>query len=233
MVPTVSPPPVDASHCGAAGHSAGATARGSSSSAHPIFGACAGRFGDWPADHSQPLDAEHGERHTRRLGFARKNERGIIRLALTQVASIFELRSGLEMPETVAEVYKVATQAMLARTGAGPADLTPLLQAVFFEAHTRQQRIITHKHIEVAANKLRRIGMMNSLLELVKRDRMPLLTLLQVEPLELQAAHLSFQVRQIAGQPENCSDTVLTNHSCVSCHVGVLCCTSRLRWGND
>ena len=97
------------------------------------------------------------------------------------------------MPETVAEVYTVATQAMLARTGAGAADLTPLLQAVFVEAHTRQQRVITRKHIEEAANKLGRLGMMDALLRLVKQDRMPLLTLLQVQPLELQAAHLSFQ----------------------------------------
>ena len=54
------------------------------------------------------------------------------------------------MPETVVETYELATSAMLARAGASDAGLTPLLQAVFFEAQCAQTRVITLRHLDGA-----------------------------------------------------------------------------------
>ena len=85
-----------------------------------------------------PLDSETGQRITSNP------------LMLSMVASIFELREGLRMPETVVETYELATSAMLARAGASDAGLTPLLQAVFFEAQCAQTRVITLRHLDGA-----------------------------------------------------------------------------------
>ena len=59
---------------------------------------------------------------------------------LSMVISIFELRSGLDMPSTIVELYEIASQAMLERgevTLTVP-HLTELLQTVFFQAHVAQ-----------------------------------------------------------------------------------------------
>eukprot|EP00966_Prymnesium_polylepis_P159198 3679234-Prymnesium_polylepis.1 len=111
------------------------------------------------------------------------------------VASIFELRQGLEMPSTVVELFKVAIDAMLARAGeSSSAADRALLQAVFFRAHCRKSRAITLKDLQAAAQELPNGGAaLKSLLDRVKQDRMPLLSLLQLSPLKVQAAHLSFQ----------------------------------------
>ena len=53
-----------------------------------------------------PCDAETGARVTSNP------------LMLSMVASVFELRGDLQMPSTVAELYEVAADAMLARGGA-------------------------------------------------------------------------------------------------------------------
>jgi hypothetical protein len=119
-------------------------------------------------------------------------------LMLSMVASIVELREGLELPQTNVELYEAATRAMLARAGGSGSALSlrPLLQALFFEAHTKQQRVITAEHLEAAAARVGEPRGSQALLVLKERvaaDRMPLLSLLETQPLRLQAAHLSFQ----------------------------------------
>jgi hypothetical protein len=50
-------------------------------------------------------------------------------LMLSMVASIIELRQGLELPQTIVELYDEATTAMLERAGGSSArSLRPLLQ---------------------------------------------------------------------------------------------------------
>ena len=113
-------------------------------------------------------------------------------LMLSMVASIAELRTGIAMPTKTAELYDVAARAMLSRgEDALSAADAALLQATFFEAHTDQQRIITEQHLEAAARRLG--GSLRTLRERVVQDRLPLLRVLQEEPLQMQAFHLSFQ----------------------------------------
>ena len=69
------------------------------------------------------------------------------------IISIFLSRGGLGMPDTVAELYTIASQVLLERVdrkerGAATATaavphLTRLLQRVFFEAHVAQRRVPT------------------------------------------------------------------------------------------
>ena len=54
-------------------------------------------------------------------------------LMLSMVASVFEIRGGVGMPTTVAELYESASDAMLARGSVASPALRRLLQAVFFE----------------------------------------------------------------------------------------------------
>jgi hypothetical protein len=72
-------------------------------------------------------------------------------LMLSMVASVFEIRKGLGMPETVAELYASASDAMLARGGVVTAEVRTLLEAVFFEAHVAQARVITDVQLLRAA----------------------------------------------------------------------------------
>ena len=72
-------------------------------------------------------------------------------LMLSMVASVFEFRRGLEMPKTLAELYKTASDLMLARGGDNQPELRRLLQAIFFEAHVSQQRIIEDHQLDEAA----------------------------------------------------------------------------------
>jgi len=117
-------------------------------------------------------------------------------LMLSMVASIAELRTGVNMPRKTAELYEVATRAMLARSAAGVTkEAEALLQATFFEAHVHQQRIITEAHLAAAA---RRAGAGAAaaeakLRELIASDQLPLVRLLEAEPLQMQAFHLSIQ----------------------------------------
>ena len=98
------------------------------------------------------------------------------------------------MPKTIAELYKDASEAMLARGGASSADLRLLMQAVFFEAHLAGQREITESQLEKAAQ---RAGVSSKVLvefiDRAKQDKLPLVSLLTVEPLVLRSSHLSFQ----------------------------------------
>mgnify|MGYP000894950872 FL=1 len=72
-------------------------------------------------------------------------------LMLSMVASVFEIRKGLGMPETVAELYASASDAMLARGGGVTAEVRTLLEVVFFEAHVAQARVITDVQLLRAA----------------------------------------------------------------------------------
>ena len=72
-------------------------------------------------------------------------------LMLSMFASVYELRQGVGMPETVAELYKHASEAMLARGGASSRELRRLMQAIFFEAHSAGQREIEDRLLDAAA----------------------------------------------------------------------------------
>lgn len=72
-------------------------------------------------------------------------------LMLSMVVSIFEIRRGVGMPRTVAELYANASDAMLALGGAAVDKLRKLLQCIFFEAHVAQQRIIEDLQLDEAA----------------------------------------------------------------------------------
>jgi hypothetical protein len=144
-----------------------------------------GRLGRERADELKPYvrdkvprDAETGQRVTANP------------LMLSMVASIAELRTGLEMPTTSAELYEVAARAML---GQAPPEVQALMRDTFFEAHAAGQRIITAAHLEAAAERTGRAGAVDELRRLVLSDRLPLMRLLAAEPLEMQAFHLSFQ----------------------------------------
>ena len=119
-------------------------------------------------------------------------------LLLSMVASIAELRQGVGMPDTTAELYEVAAGAMLSRAATPLSDdAKALLQATLFQAHAAEQRIVTEAHLEEAAaspaglrDTAKAAGELRSL---VLADQLPLLRLLQPEPLQMQAFHLSFQ----------------------------------------
>lgn len=113
-------------------------------------------------------------------------------LMLSMVASIAELRTGIEMPTTTAELYEVAADLLLSRAGKPSDAAQALLQATFFEAHVEQQRVITEKHLQTAADSLGS-GAIDELRSLVLKDQLPLMRLLHAEPLQMQAFHLSFQ----------------------------------------
>ena len=55
------------------------------------------------------------------------------------------------MPETIAELYEHASEAMLSRGGASSKELRRLMQAVFFEAHVAQRREIEDWQLDEAA----------------------------------------------------------------------------------
>ena len=72
-------------------------------------------------------------------------------LRLSRVASVYELRQGIDMPRTVAGLYSPASDALLACGGAASPALRRLLQAVFFEAHVAQRRLIEDRQLDEAA----------------------------------------------------------------------------------
>ena len=101
-----------------------------------------------------PLDGQTGRRVTGNP------------LMLSMVVSIFESRQGSDavagaMPGTVAELYDVASRTMLERvdrkergaaaSAAAVPHLTGLLEAMLFEAHVAQTRIIDDAHLTRAA----------------------------------------------------------------------------------
>jgi hypothetical protein len=128
-------------------------------------------------------------------------------LMLSLVASIFELRRFelAAMPTTVAELYGVATKAMLDRAtpaltqGREVDDLSPLVIEICFQAHLSEDRVISDTQLQAAADAVpegRRL--LPALKARVLQDKLPLFTLLQVEPVQIQTAHLSFQEYLVA-----------------------------------
>jgi len=138
-----------------------------------------------------PLDAETQRRVTANP------------LMLAMVASIAELRVGIEMPTTTAALYETATDAMLGRTKAATdsKEAKQVLQAVFFEAHRAKQRIITESHLLAAVERTKQQAAATKLRELVANDQLPLMRLL--EQGQMQAFHLSIQeyyaMREVCG----------------------------------
>lgn len=199
-----------------------------------------------------PRDAETNERVTSNP------------LMLSMVISIYEINEANGkggMPTTVWELYEFASSTMLQRldkrghadeqrpTGAsamGGNDLPRMVEAIFFQAHAAQARVILNEHINAAAlglhspaelaalqgslpsdgassglaiDESKRLEMsfkdprlvrhkveqacerlpedVKRLVQLVRdrvvQDRLPLLSLLQPEPLQMQSSHLSFQ----------------------------------------
>ena len=117
-------------------------------------------------------------------------------LMLSMTASVYELRQGVGMPETIAELYKDASEAMLSRGGASSKELRRLMRAVFFEAHVNQRREIEDWQLNAAALSLKlpeRREALKQMRERVANDKLPLFSLLETEPLKLQSSHLSFQ----------------------------------------
>ena len=163
-------------------------------------------------------------------------------LMLSMVISLYERRvqGGVAMPTRIVELYAEATSAMLSRalgdysSSTSAATITALLQAIFFCAHAAQHRVISEPDLESAAESLGSeqaefgaddvLASFHQLRRLAKQDRMPLLSLLQSEPLELQSSHLSFQEYFAARASE---DALLKrNHVCPCCAVtlcAVLC----------
>ena len=92
---------------------------------------------------------------------------------LAMVASIAELRVGIAMPETTAALYETAAKAMLGRAGTPPSEAAKaLLQAILFEAHATEQRIVTMEHVTSAARWLGDEGAaQEELLGLVRKDQ--------------------------------------------------------------
>jgi hypothetical protein len=96
-----------------------------------------------------PMDAESGLRVTGNP------------LMLSMYISLFKSRKGGAMPTTTAELYAMASKAMLDRVdrkerGAAAAEssalsLERLLQSIFFEAHVAKQRIIDEEQLLSAA----------------------------------------------------------------------------------
>jgi len=118
-------------------------------------------------------------------------------LMLSMITSIFEIRQGLEMPSTAVELYEEATKGMITHSALPPAQqraVVEALVALFCHAQVEQRRVITEQHLARAA--ARNSGLKDGLRVLRERavlDKMPLVSVLQVEPLEIQAIHLSFQ----------------------------------------
>ena len=74
-------------------------------------------------------------------------------LMLSMLASVYELRGGVDMPSTVAGLYATASGLMLERDGGrgASAAVRRLLQAVFFAAHVAQRREIEDWQLDEAA----------------------------------------------------------------------------------
>ena len=125
------------------------------------------------------------------------------------------------MPATVTELYHEASNAMLARGGVVSNDMRSLLEAVFFQAHIAEQRVIEDVQLmramlavfdqrttHASNSEIKRLPEyqqavdslpseaheeLEAMKARVKDDKLPLLSLMQIDPLQMQSSHLSFQ----------------------------------------
>ena len=118
------------------------------------------------------------------------------------------------MPATITELYETASKAMLERvdrkergaaaSAAAVPHLTSLLEATFFEAHATEIRDFGDAQLNRAALALfacqtlaelpaEAKEALRAVRERVVQDRLPLLSLLEAEPLLMRSSHLSFQ----------------------------------------
>ena len=97
---------------------------------------------------AEALPARQGAARRRRARSVTANP-----LMLSMVASIAELRAGIDMPTTTAELYDVAASAMMSRAAGVGRDNNAAARHLF-EAHADKQRIITTTHLEAALMRL-------------------------------------------------------------------------------
>ena len=145
---------------------------------------------------SMPIDETTGERITGNP------------LMLTMVCCIYEShRSVDKMPEHVVDLYHTASDIMLSHVekkhrakGGQPQQLKPLLMRIALETHSSIKRQILAKDVDrlldlEADEKLQQElrTTWTSVQQQLTEGRIPLLSMLQREPLEFQFSHLSFQ----------------------------------------
>jgi hypothetical protein len=137
-------------------------------------------------------------------------------LMLSMVISIFQSKQGTgsAMPATITELYATASRAMLERmdhkersaaaSAAAVPHLTSLFEATFFQAHAAEVRDFGNTQLNRAALELfacrttaelptEAKEALRAVRERVAQDRLPLLSLLEAEPLLMRSSHLSFQ----------------------------------------
>ena len=134
---------------------------------------------------------------------------------LSMVAFTFEVLADEErdMPVTIVELYDIATKSIIKRSETRQqrrpsrestqeseeshtrVDLIRLLTSIFYQAHSASQLVITKAHLDAAARQLEGEGerLLEVLVQRVLQDELPLLNLLQAEPLQMQASHLAVQ----------------------------------------
>ena len=78
--------------------------------------------------------------------------------------------------------------------------LTPALRAMFFEPHSAEQRVLTEAHIEAAISHVgpAHAHAVHAIVGMVRKEAMPMLSLLQAEPMQLQSSHLTIQEYYVA-----------------------------------
>ena len=96
-------------------------------------------------------------------------------LMLSMIASICELRQGMEMPQTEFEIYEMTMNAMQSRSKQARGN--EALVAIFFETHISEQRIITQELLDAAAERLDDKPEVDEWRARVMRDEMPLVSL--------------------------------------------------------
>jgi hypothetical protein len=112
---------------------------------------------------------------------------------LTMITSVYSLRSGVGMPTSKIDLYELAVRLMLDQ-GEIWEDVHVLVRNLFLKVHMQERRIITLADVFQVGQALRTNGStVDSLVQSIKDDGMPLFTVLQWEPLEFQAVHLTYQ----------------------------------------
>ena len=97
------------------------------------------------------------------------------------------------MPTTPTALYEAALDAVTARGIADPTDLAALLQRLFFDAHAAGRRDVSWAAMDGTARALGCRDLLGTLRECLVHEQLPMLRLLQAEPLRMQCSHLAFQ----------------------------------------